>query len=96
MELDNSGFFIIIVDDEKRKVIVEHYNYVKDKKLVKTGRLNQTFEGTSAEELCMEIINEGIISKLDHASYLGIELEKAELALKNGVEYTQDEELKLR
>lgn len=95
-EFDKKGFFIILVDHNKKKIIIEHYNYVKDNKLIKTGKINQVLEGTKAEELYKEIIKRGLLSRLDHASYLGKELQKAEQALKHGLEYTQDEELKLR
>ena len=95
-EFDEKGFFIIIVDHDKKKIIVEHYNYVKDKKLIKTGKMNKVIEGTKAEEICDEIIDKGLITRLDHATYLGMELKKAEQALRHGLEYTQDEELKLR
>ena len=95
-EFDENGFFVILVDHNKKKIVVEHYNYVKDKNLIKTGKINQVLEGTNAEELRKEIIKKGLISRLDHASYLGMELQKAEQALKHGLEYTQDEELKLR
>jgi len=93
-ELDEKGFFVILVDHNKKKIVVEHYNYVKDKKLIKTGKINQVIEGTNAEELRKNIISKGLLSRLDHASYLGSELQKAEHALKNGLEYTQDEELR--
>jgi len=95
-EFDKNGFFLILVDHNKKKIIVEHYNYVKDKNLIKTGKINQVLEGTKAEDLYKEIIKRGLLSRLDHASYLGVELQKAEQALKYGIEYTQDEELKLR
>ena len=93
---DKKGFFVILVDQDKKKIIVEHYNYVKDKNLIKTGKINQVIEGTNAEDLCDKIISKGLLSRLDHATYLGMELKKAEHALKNGLEYTQDEEIKLR
>jgi len=93
---DEKGFFVILIDRSKKRIIVEHYNYVRDKKLIKTGKINEVIEGTNAEELCDKIISKGLISRLDHATYLGMELKKAEQALKQGLEYTQDEELKLR
>jgi len=94
-EFDPKGFFVILVDHGKKKIIVEHYNYVKDKKVIKTGKINEVIEGTKAEEICKKIIGKGLLSRLDHASYLGLELQKAEQALRHGLEYTQDEELKL-
>ena len=93
---DEKGFFVILVDKIKKKIIVEHYNYIKDKNLIKTGKINEVIEGINAEEICKKLINKGLLSRLDHASYLGRELQKAEQALKNGLEYTQDEELKIR
>ena len=93
-KFDEKGFFIILVDHDKKKIIVEHYNYVKDKNLIKTGKINQVLEGTKALDLCKEIIKRGLLSRLDNASYLGMELQKAEHALKKDLEYTQDEELK--
>jgi len=89
-EFDTKGFFVILVDHEKKKIVVEHYNYVKDKKLIKTGKINEVVEGVNAEELCKKIIKRGLLSRLDHASYLGRELQKAEQALKHGFEYTQE------
>jgi tetrahydromethanopterin S-methyltransferase subunit A len=94
-EFDAKGFFVILIDKIKKKIVVEHYNYVKDKNLIKTGKINEVIEGTSAEEICKRIIKKGLLSRLDHASYLGMELKKAEQALKHGLEYTQDEELKI-
>jgi len=93
---DENGFFLILVDHSKKKIIVEHYNYVKEKNLIKTGKINEVIEGVNAEELSKKIIKKGLLSRLDHASYLGRELQKAEQALKHGIEYTQDEELKVR
>lgn len=89
-EFDIKGFFVILIDHEKKKIVVEHYNYVKDKKLIKTGKINEVVEGVNAEELCKKIIKRGLLSRLDHASYLGRELQKAEQALKHGFEYTQE------
>jgi len=37
----------------------------------------------------------GLISRLDHAAYLGKEIEKAMVALRNNLHYTQDEELQV-
>ena len=40
-------------------------------------------------------IDKGFLSRLDHAAYLGKELQKAYLALKLGLAYQQDSELKI-
>ncbi|MHC1600732.1 MAG: DUF4346 domain-containing protein [Candidatus Nezhaarchaeales archaeon] len=40
-----------------------------------------------------ELIRRGLITTLDHAAYIGKELYKAELALRIGKSYVQDEDL---
>ena len=62
----------------------------------KTKRSNQpsnTFRGRSAKEVGIQI-SEGDgpfpISRLDHAIYIGRELQKAETCLKTGEQYIQD------
>jgi tetrahydromethanopterin S-methyltransferase subunit A len=90
LQFDNKGFFVIILDKEKKKIIVEHY-LNKEKEKGMTGKLNKIIEGTNAEELCHTIIREGLVSRTDHAAYLGRELQKAETALKNNLPYEQDE-----
>ena len=62
----------------------------------KTKRPNQPhkiFRGKSAKELGIKI-SEGngpfLLSRLDHAVYIGRELQRAEQCLKNGEKYIQD------
>lgn len=50
-------------------------------------------KGRTAREILDTAIDLNLVSKLDHAAYLGRELEKAEIALRLGRSYTQDEEL---
>ena len=49
--------------------------------------------GSNARDILNTIIEKGLVSRLDHAGYLGRELEKAELALRLGHSYSQDESL---
>ncbi len=70
------------------------YVYVKDKSLIfvnhysNEGKLLNTFEGKTAKELKEQIYP--FISQIEHALYLGAELQKAEMAIKLGLDYTQD------
>ena len=48
------------------------------------------FEGTSAERLYKKVLHEQLVSVMEHAAYLGKELERAEQALKSGKEFVQD------
>jgi len=94
---DPKGFFLIWVDKEKGRIVVEHYQNVhKDAAGVKiaTGKLDCVITGTEAEAIADTVITEELITRQDHAAYLGIELEKAEIALKQGLEYEQDAFLK--
>ncbi|MBO6105062.1 MAG: DUF4346 domain-containing protein, partial [Methanobrevibacter sp.] len=52
-----------------------------------------SFEGKTASEIYEEIIEKGLVTRLDHAAYLGKELEKAEIAMLTGKEYVQDFDL---
>jgi dihydropteroate synthase len=53
----------------------------------------QTYSGRTAKELCIQIFEQAQscpLTRLDHASYLGREFQKAEAALLSGQEYVQD------
>ncbi len=49
--------------------------------------------GSSARDILNTLIDKGLVSRLDHAGYLGRELEKAETALRMRRRYIQDEPL---
>ena len=51
--------------------------------------------GKTAIEIINTIIRNNFISSLQHAADMGIELYKAELALKYNFEYIQDKDLKI-
>ena len=60
------------------------------------GRYNRfepeaVIRGTGATEVYQTIIRKGYITFLDHAAYLGRELEKAEIALATSRSYQQEE-----
>ncbi|MBI3413416.1 MAG: DUF4346 domain-containing protein [Candidatus Aenigmarchaeota archaeon] len=79
---DKNGYFVIAVKDNE--IIVEHR--------VNDGRLsNYTFRGKKAQPLYRQILHENLIFKLDHAAYIGHELARAEIAMKEGKKFVQDE-----
>lgn len=83
--MDPKGYFLIKYDQEKKTL---HAGYcTADNKLV------AEVVGKNAEEVYNTIIREGFVSRLDHAAYLGKELEKAELAMKLSKKYVQDDPL---
>jgi dihydropteroate synthase-like protein len=79
---DPSGYFKIWVNHEERKLYVLFKSSGSDRELV--------LKGVSAEGLGKKIISLGIVSRLDHALYLGRELSKAETCLLLGKSYVQD------
>jgi dihydropteroate synthase len=107
IELDPNGYFIIKIDLETKKIILEHYlNTINnegyaidpktnepikcDSKEIKT--CNETFTGISAKEIGIAITEKrnDLISRFDHALYLGRELQKAEECLYKQLSYIQD------
>jgi tetrahydromethanopterin S-methyltransferase subunit A len=82
LQLDKAGFFIIHPKPEADWLIVEHYQ--------NSGESTCVIEGTDPAAICAEIINRRLVSQLDHAAYLGRELERAKLSIKLGFAFTQD------
>lgn len=95
VEFDEKGFFVIYLDDDE--IVAEHYENVnKGGKLeVETGSIDLIIRGESAKAICDTIIREDLVSRLDHMAYISRELEKAEIALENDLDFEQSEELKL-
>jgi len=95
--VDPKGFFIVRVDAKAGVIAVEHYKNVyrtvNGRRIVVSGKVNRNFSGAGAQKLYREILAHNLVSRIDHAAYLGYELAKAEIALKNRLDYEQDEEL---
>jgi tetrahydromethanopterin S-methyltransferase subunit A len=79
---DPAGYFVIYVDRDREMLSLEHY--------LNDGVLDTVIEGGSAAELYTPAIDRGLISRLDHAAYLGRELARAEESLHSGKPFVQD------
>ena len=92
--MDPKGYFLISVDKEKKLLRV---GYCKFSKLENppVNDLVAEITGKTAIEIVNTLIRENYISSLQHAADMGIELNKAELALKYNLKYIQDKDLKL-
>ena len=92
--MDPKGYFLISVDKEKKLLKV---GYCKFSKLENppVNDLVVEITGKTAIEIVNTLIRENYISSLQHAADMGIELHKAELALKYNLKYIQDKDLKL-
>ena len=93
--MDPKGYFLIAIHKEKNLIRV---GYCKFNKLKKSHDHNMVAEivGKTAIEIVNSLIREKYISSLQHAADMGIELHKAELALKHNLKYIQDKDLILK
>ncbi len=84
--LDPAGCFRIDITEGE----IREGKYRPGKILVRNK--DRSITGATAKEMLDTIIELGLVSRLDHAAYLGRELMKAELALKFNRSYSQDDE----
>lgn len=80
--LDPAGFFIILPNKMTGVIVCEHYE--------NSGRLMHVIEGKDSALIAATAVERGLITRLDHAAYLGRELAKAEFTIRTGSIYTQD------
>ena len=107
IDLDPNGYFIIKVDLEENKIVLEHFlnninddGYALDPETNEPIKCdskykrasNEVFEGISAKQLGILITEErnDLITRIDHALYLGRELQKAEECLYKKLQYIKD------
>ena len=93
--MDLKGYFLIEVDRKKSLLRV---GYCKFKKLGNSveNDLVAEIKGKTAIEIVNTLIKEKYISSLQHAADMGIELCKAEIALRNNLQYIQDKDIVLK
>lgn len=87
-KLDPKGFFTIKPFPEEGIIRVRYYQVES-----KGNKKIALIEGKTAEEIVQTIVREGFVSSLQHAAYLGSELQKAEVAMKLNIEFIQDSPL---
>lgn len=83
--MDPTGYFLIRIDNQKRLIEIGFCG--------KKNQIEVKIIGKKPLEIYQTAIKENLISRFDHAAYLGRELQKAFIALENGLEYVQDDEL---
>ncbi len=82
VRLDRAGYFVILPVLDRKVIHVEHYDY--------ENVLLHVVEGATARSLYLAILEQGWVSEMSHAAYLGKELAKAEMSLAFGIPYQQD------
>jgi ferredoxin len=85
--MDQKGYFLIRIDTKTQLIEVAYCDKINNIKLRVFGK--------TPIEIYQTIIKNNLISRFDHAAYLGREIQKAYIALQNNINYIQDDELKL-
>ena len=93
--MDPKGYFLIAIDEKESLLRVGYCKFTK----LGSSPINDMvaeISGKTAIEILNTLIRENYISSLQHAGDMGIELCKAELALKYNLDYVQDKNLNLK
>ena len=80
--LDPAGYFVVYPEPRRNALVLEHYT--------NQGVLDAVLEGQTGGALYQAAITRRLVSRLDHAAYLGRELARAERSLNDGTVYAQD------
>lgn len=83
--LDPAGYFLIRIDEKQKQIEV---GFCSERNKVEVKVI-----GKHPTEIYHTIAQLHLITRMEHASYLGRELHKAYLALKHKKKYVQDDEL---
>ena len=82
---DKKGYFLIKVDRERKEIMLALCDY--------KNAIQKVFAGRHPTDILYLLHNLDLVSSFYHATYLGIELEKAYIAVHNDLIYIQDEDL---
>ena len=89
-EIDATGFEQKWVLDPKGYFLIRLNNgLIEVGHCKKNNKVEVVVRGSNVEEILYKVIDLGLISLLDHAAYLGKELQKAKYCLENNKEYVQ-------
>ena len=93
--MEPKGYFLIAIDRKEKLLRV---GYCKFRKLgnKSVNDMVSIISGKTAIEIVNTLIRNKYISSLQHAADMGIELCKAELALRYKLDYIQDKDLELK
>lgn len=103
---DKAGYFLIRTVPESNKIQVGIASYKDinvithlivgtmddriQQKTLENGLMENAYKGGPLTKIYQTVIKEGLVTRLDHASYLGKELGRAWTALRLGMKYEQD------
>ena len=93
-KIDPRGYFLINAD-KKKKILRVGYCIIHKNNSTANHDMIAEVQGKTSIEIINTLIKQKFISSLQHAGDMGIELCKAELALKYDLKYVQDKDLKI-
>ncbi len=82
---DKKCYFLIRYDSARRVIEVRVMNHGHEPLV--------DYEGDDPEDVYYRIIKDGYVTNLQHAAYLGCELQKVFIAMKKNLKYVQDDPL---
>ena len=83
--MDPKGYCIIKVFYARKELGLRHYT--------PNGRCDLELRGDDSYEIVHYLLDNGYVTTSQHAAYLGHELQKAQIAMRNRLYYNQDERL---
>ena len=81
--LDPRGYFLIRINEDLEKLEAAFCD-------LKENKVRKVIRGDTPTEVYTAILKEKLVTMLDHAADIGVELQKAYIALKEGKKYIQD------
>ena len=93
--MDPKGYFLIAIDKKKKLLKVGYCTFRKSGNK-SVNDMVSVISGKTAIEIVNTLIRNKYISSYQHAADMGIELCKAELALRYKLEYIQDKDLEIK
>jgi len=82
LEMDPNGQFVVTLDDESGEIVVHH--------LSNEGVTLHEYRSAKAERIQHEINRDCVISDVNHAMYIGRQLERAQRCLETGEEFSEN------
>lgn len=80
---DPAGYFKVLIDRANARIAALHFR-------LGDAKPDVILKGEDSESISQTIVARGLVSRLDHAAYIGRELQKAEVALRLDKSYVQD------
>ena len=93
--MDPKGYFLINIDREENIIRVAYCIFTKLGNDPIHDMIAEV-KGKTAIEIVNTLIRKKFISSLQHSADMGIELHKAEIALKYNIEYVQDKDILIK